>query len=70
MSNVKQTLDTMESAVQQQDTPLTVTLQRKGGRTRAQSMPRAQVILALIKKKIIFSSYIRKFRIEQLQSHL
>jgi hypothetical protein len=46
MSNVNQTLETMESAVQQQDTPLTVTLQRKGGRSRAQSMPRAQVILA------------------------
>ncbi len=25
---------------------------------------------ALIKKKIIFSSYIRKFRMEQLQSHI
>jgi hypothetical protein len=27
-------------------------------------------VIALIKKKIQFSSYIRKFRIEQLQSHI
>ena len=28
-----------------------------------------QILTALIKKKIKFSSYIRKFRVEQLQSH-
>jgi hypothetical protein len=29
-----------------------------------------KIELALIKKKIKFSSYIRKFRVEQLQSHI
>ncbi len=47
--------------------------ERMEGRDRDRYLEQQQtkkIETALIKKKIKFSSYIRKFRMEQLQSHI
>ncbi len=41
-----------------------------GSRAQIRHSPTPQYEIALIKKKIKFSSYMRKFRVEQLQSHI
>jgi hypothetical protein len=41
-----------------------------GGLSPSPHHPLSKLIAVLIKKKIKFSSYIRKFRVEQLQSHI
>ncbi len=53
MSSVSQTLESMDAAVEQ-DTPPTVTLQRKG-RTRAHSMPRGQVAFTFSYRSLALS---------------